>query len=608
MTEQELNQAADIIFDRLSGFEQRTLQTIGRRIKATGQLSAYDQQALKNIADITGDMEAITKDLAEITGMNIADIEKIYTRVVTDKATQYKPLYDFLHLPFVPFAENEAAKRIVRQFATQTAGEMVNLSRTKALGFLDSSGNFKPLKGEYQRVIDEAVFNVASGVEDFNSAMRHTIEQLGGSGIKTHYVSESGKTVNVSLDSMVRSNILYGAKQCAQNYDREIGRELGCDGFEVDAHSNPRPSHEFMQGKMYSYSGEKTIDGVTYEDGAAALAALEDYGCLHFKTDVILGVSEPTYDREYLDRLHRENTKLIEYGGVKKTGYEWKQQQRALERAVRREKGVLSMAEASGDKTLARRSKERIAAYKAKYDDMCKKTGLQKTPERMATVGILTDQKNADIIDLYKGKGIRVEKDSSILSATISDIEQATKRVTSDIPSLERYSEPIVFGDIKDALAVNSFSTATGKNHITLNREAFSDINALILNLKKDYAEGISYKTSSIGSLIAHEMGHNAHVALALKRAGIAYGKSLSSINQALFEREYNQIAQEVYRVCFSNETIGEIYSKCVGELGSMTEGNARELIAQSFGNYYFGDEKSTIAKSIVAFFRKGLK
>ena len=458
MTEQELNQAADIIFDRLSGFEQRTLQTIGRRIKATGQLSAYDQQALKNIADITGDMEAITKDLAEITGMNIADIEKIYTQVISDKTTQYKPLYDFLHMAFTPFAENEAAKRIVRQFATQTAGEMVNLSRTKALGFLDSSGNFKPLKGEYQKVIDEAVFNVASGVEDFNSAMRHTIEQLGGSGIKTHYVSESGKTVNVSLDSMVRSNILYGAKQCAQNYDREIGRELGCDGFEVDAHSNPRPSHEFMQGKMYSYSGEKTIDGVTYEDGAAALAALEDYGCLHFKTDVILGVSEPTYDREYLDRLHRENTKLIEYGGVKKTGYEWKQQQRALERAVRREKGVLNIAEAAGDKTLAQRSKDRIAAYRAKYDDLCKKTGLQKTPERMATVedNRLTRNINSGIINTKDVDGMQVKIDT--FTPCLEKVETGeilptsyTRTSESELKNLKGWKFDWTHPDLKEA-------------------------------------------------------------------------------------------------------------------------------------------------------------
>ena len=43
-----------------------------------------------------------------------------------------------------------------------------------------------------------------------------------------------------------------------------------------------------MGGKMYAYEGTVTIGGKTYENGSEALARLGDYGCLHFKTDVIL--------------------------------------------------------------------------------------------------------------------------------------------------------------------------------------------------------------------------------------------------------------------------------------------------------------------------------
>ena len=380
MTAEELEKYGDILFSRIDGFQDEVLKTIGRRIKQIGSLSAYDSQALKNLADITGDMKAITSQLAKVTGMNISDIEKVYTEALTDTAEKYKPLYDFRSMEFVPFAESEFGKNLIKHWAYETAGNMLNLSRTKAIGFTDEKGKFQSLAGAYQSAIDKAVFNMSTGTQDFNSAMRSTVEALGGSGIQVNY----GSGVTRSLDSVIRSNLLYGAKKAAQSYDEHIGEELSCDGFEVDAHRNPRPSHEFMQGKMYSYDGEKTIDGVTYEDGAAALAALNDYGCLHFKTDVILGVSQPRYDKEYLDKLHKENTELIEYGGEKRTGYEWKQRQRALERAIRSEKGKLTIAEASGDKILAKKSKERIAAFKAKYDDVSDKVGLQKTPERMA--------------------------------------------------------------------------------------------------------------------------------------------------------------------------------------------------------------------------------
>ena len=387
---EKLSVDADILFQRLDGWQDRTLQAIGRRIKAIGKLSAHDQQALKNIADITGDMSKITKDLARITGMNISDLKKIYSGALSDQADTYKPLYDFRSMPYVPFAENEYAQQLVVSFARQTAHSMINLSKTSALGFVkyDLNGNevgFKSLRGAFQDAIDTAVLNVSTGTEDFNIAMKNTIEQLGGSGIKTKYISENGRETYVRLDSMVRQNILYGAKQSAQAYDEYVGEQLGCDGFEVDAHSNPRPSHEFMQGKMFSYSGDKTIDGVIYLDGGQALNALNDFGCLHFKTDVILGISEPRYSEKYLDELHRKNSELIEYGGEKRTGYEWKQRQRLIERTIRQNKDKAVLAEAAGNKELAARYRKNIKVLKDKYDDLSDSVGLTKTPERMAT-------------------------------------------------------------------------------------------------------------------------------------------------------------------------------------------------------------------------------
>lgn len=381
---EKLEEYAQKVFDRYEYFNNYTLETIARRIKATGRLSAADQQALKNIADITGDMNAITKKLAGITRMNIADIEKIYTQVITDGVNTYKPLYDFKGMKFVPFEQNEFAQQLVRNWAKQTAETMLNLSRTKALCFdkTDMYGNVTgstPLAGAFENVISEAVQAISSGTTDFNTAMTKTVERLGGSGVKVTY----GSGVNRSLSAMIRQNILYGAKQSAQAYDEYIGEKLGCDGFEVDAHSGCRPTHEFMQGKMYSYNGEKTVDGATYEDGAEALKALSDYGCLHFKIDVILGVSTPRYSEEELEQIRKETTELIEYNGKSKTLYEWKQTQRTFERNIRTEQQKANMFEAAGMNKKAADCKAKINAYRGTYDDMCKSVGLKPKLERM---------------------------------------------------------------------------------------------------------------------------------------------------------------------------------------------------------------------------------
>ena len=119
---EKLEEYAHKIYARYEYFNNYTLEIIARRIKATGQLSAHDQQALKNIADITGDMKAITKKLAEITRMNVSDIENLYTQVVSDGVNTYKPLYDFKDMKFVPFEENDFAQQLVppRRLPSQT--------------------------------------------------------------------------------------------------------------------------------------------------------------------------------------------------------------------------------------------------------------------------------------------------------------------------------------------------------------------------------------------------------------------------------------------------------------------------------------------------------
>ncbi len=379
---EELEKATEKIFLRGNYFNDYTLKKIATRIKRTGRLNTSDQQSLKNIADISGDMEDITKKLAELTEKNVADVEKIYTQVITDGVNTYKPLFDFKNMTFAPFAQNYFANAIVMNWYRKTSAEMVNLSRTKAIGFTDGRGKFTPLRGAYQKAIDEAVTAVTTGTTDFNTAMRETIKRLGGSGVVTNY----GSGVTRSLNSAIRQNILYGAKQAAQSYDEYVGAQLGLDGFEVDAHAGCRPSHIFMQGKMYSYNGKNTVNGVTYEDGTEALERLDDYNCQHYKTDVLLGVSKPRYTKEELQRIYKETTEPIEYKGQEKTLYEWKQKQRELERKVRTCNIQANTFETAGDKITAKEYKTAAKAYRKEYKQMSEDiNGLYQRPERMRT-------------------------------------------------------------------------------------------------------------------------------------------------------------------------------------------------------------------------------
>jgi hypothetical protein len=257
---------------------------------------------------------------------------------------------------------------------------MINLAKTKALCVLGANGKPIGMQKYYTDVLDKAVMQVSTGATDFHTAMRDSIIELGGSGVRVDY----GGGVTRRLDTVVRQNLLWGAKQASVEYNEMIGEELGCDGYEVDWHSNPRPSHEFMQGKQFVVGKARTINGVHFDSFDEANERLQDYGCLHYKTPIICGISEPRYSPEELKRLNEQNAKKYTIDGKEYSGYEVTQMQRRLESAVRNEKTTRDLAKASGDNALVKRCNERIKAYQGKYNEISEITGIQGDKKRMS--------------------------------------------------------------------------------------------------------------------------------------------------------------------------------------------------------------------------------
>ena len=391
-TIQKLEQQADVLFGNIAGWEQSTLQRIGKRIGKYGKLSIADVKALNNIALVKQDMDAITKELAKVTGLNISQIEKIYGDVISDQHAANQYLYDYRGKKFVPFANNNELQSIVRAYSKTTAETMVNLAKMSALnlGTVNKYGKFIPLEKFYTEALDKAVLQVASGATDFHTAMRDTIVSLGGNGMRVNY----GSGITRRLDTVVRQSLLWGAKQASNEYNEMVGEELGCDGIEIDWHANPRPSHEFMQGKQYVLGKARTINGVHFESADEALLRLQDYGCLHFKTPILCGISEPRFSDEELRRLNAQNAKTYDIDGKQVSGYEATQMMRRLEAGVREQKSIREVARASGDALQVRRCNERIKAYQGKYDEISDITGIAKEKRRMSVTKPKNDLTN----------------------------------------------------------------------------------------------------------------------------------------------------------------------------------------------------------------------
>ena len=376
----KLEQQANLLFDNVAGWESSTLQRIGKRIGKYGKMSLADVKSINNIAVVKQDMDAITKELAKVTGYNISQIEQMYGELLEEQHLANQPLYDYRGKTFVPFKDNRELQAIARAYAKTTGETMINLAKTKALCVLGANGKPIGMQKYYTDVLDKAVMQVSTGATDFHTAMRDSIIELGGSGVRVDY----GGGVTRRLDTAVRQNLLWGAKQASVEYNEMIGEELGCDGIEVDFHSNPRPSHEFMQGKQYVLGKARTINGIHFESADEALERLQDYGCLHYKTPIICGISEPRYSAEELKRLNEQNAKTYNINGKVVSGYEAQQMMRSVETAIREQKSIKQTAQASGDKVLVKQCNDKIKAYKGKYEEITNITGFYPETKRMS--------------------------------------------------------------------------------------------------------------------------------------------------------------------------------------------------------------------------------
>ena len=386
----KLEQQANLLMNNVAGWEQNVLTRIGKRIKKYGKLSLADVKSINNIATVKQDIDAITKELAKVTGYNISQIEQMYGELLEEQHLANRPLYDYRGKKFVPFAENMELQAIARAYAKTTGETMINLAKTSMLRTRNAKGRFVNMQKGYVEILDRAVMQVASGATDFHTAMRESIIQLGGGGVQVEYASG----VSRRLDTVVRQNLLWCAKQASIEYNELIGGELGCDGYEVDAHSSPRPSHMFVQGKQYCIGKSRTINGIkfigfeetdpTSPDGKSASQALGEYGCLHYKTPILCGISEPRFSKEQLAQIEADNKKQYKVGDLEGNKYYFSQKMRSLESATREQKDIKAVAQASGDKALVKKCNERIKAYKDKYTEITDATGLYPETKRMS--------------------------------------------------------------------------------------------------------------------------------------------------------------------------------------------------------------------------------
>ena len=242
----------------------------------------------------------------------------------------------------------------------------------QTLGFVGPNGQTLPLTQAYEQGCDFAFQKVASGAQDYNSAIREATRELAAKGIRTiNY--ESG--VHTSLEAAVRRNIMGGLGIMQEKISQQNHDDLGCDGWEISAHAASAPDHEPIQGRQYSDAEYTALNN-------SLVRRIGTLNCGHAAFPIVLGVNSPQYSPLELEQLRRENEKGIDYEGKHYTMYEATQRQRKLERAIRYRKRRILIDEAAGDKEQLAIDQTKLVRLNDEYARFTKAAKLRSQRER----------------------------------------------------------------------------------------------------------------------------------------------------------------------------------------------------------------------------------
>ena len=373
------------IAELFRGLEDTLLADICSRLKTgtAGETTVLDIKALRSHGI---DLKEIEKAISETSGISEKKLKKLLEEVVEKNQQYYNEVITLADVTkpeaLVNAADIDAIKR-------QTLQEMRNITRTMA--FVVDAGRtiIKPQKA-LTWALDAALLQVQSGAVSYNTAIANAVKQLADSGLRmVDY--ESGRSDQV--DVAARRAVMTGVNQINQKYAEQSTEYLETDLVETSAHIGARnignvpENHEMWQGKWYRWSEKPQTSTGEYPDfiettGYGTGAGLGGWNCRHTFYPVVEGVSEATYSQADLDAMKGENRKF-KFEGQEYDGYTATQEQRSIERTIRKLKREETAYNAAGlrDKELA--VSIRIKRLSAKYKAFSRAAGLPEQRERM---------------------------------------------------------------------------------------------------------------------------------------------------------------------------------------------------------------------------------
>lgn len=338
----------------------RLVEDICRRVKEAGAITTTAEYEIYRAEALGMAEKEIKAAIAEQSGINVGAVDMLFGDVL-DKT--------------VRFEDNGQLQQLAaayRQITTQGANRML-----KNLWAPGPDGKLYSIREAYDKIMDFAFAQTFSGTTDVNTALRRATKELVKRGVRT-IPRKNGS--NVSIEYATRSYVMNRMGAMTNAVQQMNHDKLGCDGWEISAHSGPAPDHAPIQGLQY-----RDAEYTKLNSGLArAIGTLQ---CKHIAWPIRIGRDKPVYTKQQLQQMLEENEVGILYEGRHYTLYEAGQKQAELEAHIRNIKNKTLADDALGDKENLQKHQLMLARYRQEYSRYCKATGLQPRSARLQAAG-----------------------------------------------------------------------------------------------------------------------------------------------------------------------------------------------------------------------------
>ena len=368
---------ADILADmarRISTYDY-WIPAVEHQAKMLEEAGMVREEILARLKTLTGRTNRELRQLMqEAGGVSLKSDDAVYCR-------------QGLHPP--PVSASEDLQKVLQAGYEKTSGTFRNLTLTTA----------RTAAHQFEQALDRAYMQITLGGMDYNTAIRSTIKQLSAEGVGAiRYPTGRTDTIEVA----VRRAVVTGVNRTALRLQDARADEMGADLVEVSAHAGARPSHAQWQGGIYSRSGKsKKYPDFVKTTGYGTGAGLGGWNCSHSFRPWFEGMSR-TYDKALLKEYQAKD---YEYNGVRMTEYEALQEQRKIERSIRRWKREQNALRAAGlDSSEA---SVKVREWNRRQKDFLEQTGLKADGTRVAVGKTVEKQGKNSIIKSGAVSGAR---------------------------------------------------------------------------------------------------------------------------------------------------------------------------------------------------------